>query len=116
MTTGIQNGKNGFATALVELYERAGYARVEPAIVQPAEIFLELSGEELRRRLFIFSDSTGRELCLRQDITIPVCRAHIEKGGNGSANYCYLGPIFRDRGSRSGEILLVWKWHCWKLL
>ena len=105
MTTGTQNGKNGRANALVELYERAGYARVEPAILQPAEIFLELSGEELRRRLFIFTDSTGRELCLRPDITIPVCRAHIAKGGNGSANYCYLGPIFRDRGSRSGEII-----------
>ncbi len=105
MTRGIQNGKNGRASALVELYEREGYVRVEPAIVQPAEIFLELSGEELRRRLFIFTDSTGRELCLRPDITIPVCRAHIEKSGNGSASYCYLGPIFRDRGSRSGEIL-----------
>jgi ATP phosphoribosyltransferase regulatory subunit len=98
------NGKNGRALALVELYERAGYSRVEPAILQPAEIFLELSGEELRRRLFIFTDSTGDELCLRPDITIPVCRAHIEKKG-GAANYCYLGPIFRDRGGGSGEYL-----------
>jgi ATP phosphoribosyltransferase regulatory subunit len=105
MTTGKENGKNGRASALVELYERAGYARVEPAILQPAEIFLELSGEELRRRLFIFTDSSGRELCLRPDITIPVCRAHMAKGGNGSANYCYLGPVFRDRGGGSGEYL-----------
>jgi ATP phosphoribosyltransferase regulatory subunit len=105
MTTGNQNGKNGRANALVELYERAGYARVEPAILQPAEIFLELSGEELRRRLFIFTDSTGRELCLRPDITIPACRAHIEKNSGNTANYCYLGPIFRDRGGGSGEYL-----------
>ncbi len=105
MTTGKENGKNGRASALVELYERAGYVRVEPAILQPAEIFLELSGEELRRRLFIFTDSSGRELCLRPDITIPVCRAHMAKGGNGAANYCYLGPVFRDRGGGSGEYL-----------
>jgi ATP phosphoribosyltransferase regulatory subunit len=105
MTTGNQNGKNGRANALVELYERAGYARVEPAILQPAEIFLELSGEELRRRLFIFTDSTGRELCLRPDITIPACRAQIEKNSGDTANYCYLGPIFRDRGGGSGEYL-----------
>lgn len=104
MKTGNQNGKNGFSAALVDLYERAGYARVEPAILQPAEIFLELSGEELRRRLFIFTDSTGDELCLRPDLTIPVCRAHIEKKGT-AANYCYLGPIFRDRGGGSGEYL-----------
>ncbi|HRF08791.1 MAG TPA: ATP phosphoribosyltransferase regulatory subunit [Xanthobacteraceae bacterium] len=105
MTTGTQNGKNGRASALVDLYERAGYARVEPDILQPAEIFLELSGEELRRRLFIFTDSAGRDLCLRPDITIPACRAHIEKKSGAAANYCYLGPIFRDRGGGSGEYL-----------
>ncbi|MBS4083118.1 MAG: ATP phosphoribosyltransferase regulatory subunit [Rhizobiales bacterium] len=104
MTTGTPNGKNGRAAALVELYERAGYARVEPAILQPAESFLELSGEELRRRLYIFTDSEGRELCLRPDLTIPVCRAHIENNGN-AANYCYLGPVFRDRGGGSGEYM-----------
>jgi ATP phosphoribosyltransferase regulatory subunit len=105
MTTGNQNGKNGRAAALVELYERAGYARAEPAILQPAEIFLELSGEELRRRLYIFTDSSGDELCLRPDLTIPICRTHIEKNAALPANYCYLGPVFRDRGGGSGEYL-----------
>jgi ATP phosphoribosyltransferase regulatory subunit len=105
MTTGSQNGKNGRAAALVELYERAGYARAEPAILQPAEIFLELSGEELRRRLYIFTDSSGAELCLRPDLTIPICRTHIEKSCTLPANYCYLGPVFRDRGGGSGEYL-----------
>ena len=33
------------AEALVASYERAGYARVSPAILQPAEPFLDLSGE-----------------------------------------------------------------------
>ena len=105
MTTGSQNGKNGRASALVELYERAGYARAEPAILQPAEIFLELSGEELRRRLYIFADTSGDELCLRPDLTIPICRNHIENSTALPANYCYLGPVFRDRGGGSGEYL-----------
>ena len=33
------------AEALVASYERAGYARVTPPILQPAEPFLDLSGE-----------------------------------------------------------------------
>jgi ATP phosphoribosyltransferase regulatory subunit len=105
MTTGNQNGKNGRAAALVELYERAGYARAEPAMLQPAEIFLELSGEELRRRLYIVTDSSGDELCLRPDLTIPICRSHIDANAALPANYCYLGPVFRDRGGGSGEYL-----------
>src|SRR2546426_4915058 len=37
------------AEALVAHYQRAGYARVAPALLQPAEPFLDLSGEEDRK-------------------------------------------------------------------
>ena len=36
------------AEALVAAYARAGYARVTPAVLQPAEAFLDLSGEDIR--------------------------------------------------------------------
>ncbi len=100
--------RNGRARAetLVDIYERAGYARAEPAVLQPADVFLELSGEELRRRLYLTSDSSGEELCLRPDLTIPVCRMHLANDeAKRAANYCYLGPVFRDRGGGSGEYL-----------
>lgn len=96
---------NGRARALVELYERAGYARVQPPILQPADVFLELSGEELRRRLFLTSDTDGQELCLRPDLTIPTCRLHIAGSAALPARYCYLGPVFRDRGGGAGEYM-----------
>ena len=41
----IARARDGRAETLVELYERAGYSRAEPAFLQPADIFLELSGE-----------------------------------------------------------------------
>jgi ATP phosphoribosyltransferase regulatory subunit len=97
--------RNGRADALVELYERAAYVRVQPAILQPADAFLELSGEELRRRLFLTTDADGRELCLRPDLTIPACRLHIESSAPVPASYCYFGRVFRDRGGGAGEYL-----------
>jgi len=103
--TRLSSARDSRAETLVEIYERAGYARVEPAILQPADIFLELSGEELRRRLFLTSDSSGRELCLRPDLTIPTCRAHIEASASVPASYCYLGAVFRDRGGGAGEYM-----------
>src|SRR5258708_7697299 len=99
----IARARDGRAETLVELYERAGYLRAEPAFLQPADIFLELSGEELRRRLFLTSDVSGRELCLRPDLTIPTCRAHIEKNAQSPASYCYYCSVFRDRGGGAGE-------------
>ena len=80
------------AEALVAHYERAGYARVAPAILQPAEPFLDLSGEDIRRRMFLTTDPDGRELCLRPDLTIPVSCDYLASPEAGEAlGFCYLG-------------------------
>ena len=65
------------AEALVASYERAGYARVAPAILQPAEPFLDLSGEDIRKRMYLTTAPGGGEFCLRPDLTIPVSRDYL---------------------------------------
>jgi len=96
------------AQNLVASYLRAGYAQVDPPIVQPAEPFLDLSGEDIRRRMFLTSDPLGRELCLRPDLTIPVSRAYLQSPGAGKpAGFCYLGTVFRHREGRPAEFLQV---------
>jgi ATP phosphoribosyltransferase regulatory subunit len=94
------------ANALIASYEGAGYARVEPAILQPAEPFLDLSGEDVRRRMLILTDAASNELCLRPDLTIPVARDYLASPAAGRPEkYCYLGPVFRDHGAGSAELL-----------
>ena len=57
-----------------------------------------MSGEEVRRRLFLTADAAGEELCLRPEYTIPVCRAYLSSDKAGKiAEYSYLGPVFRAR-------------------
>jgi ATP phosphoribosyltransferase regulatory subunit len=94
------------ADVLVAAYARAGYARVSPAILQPAEPFLDLSGEDMRRHMYLVTDAGGREFCLRPDLTIPVARDYLASAAAAQpAGFCYLGPVFRDRGEASGEFL-----------
>ncbi len=63
-----------------------------------------MSGEEVRRRLFLTSDAAGEELCLRPEYTIPVCRAYLSSDKAGKiAEYSYLGPVFRARAGQVGE-------------
>jgi ATP phosphoribosyltransferase regulatory subunit len=105
VTTQAQ-GLNGRAEALVASYERAGYARVSPAILQPAEPFLDLSGEDIRKRMYLTTAPGGGEFCLRPDLTIPVSRDYLASAQAGRpANFCYLGPIFRHRSGEPAEFL-----------
>ena len=83
--------------AIMAVFERAGFDQIAPNIIQPADIFLERSGEDIRARTFVFNDPEGHELCLRPDLTVPACRYHLSHAENVSAEakYCYLGPAFR---------------------
>src|SRR6185369_8169832 len=84
------------AEALVASYQRAGYARVSPAILQPAEPFLDLSGEDIRKRMYLTTAPGGGEFCLRPDLTIPVSRDYLASPQAARpASFCYLGPVFR---------------------
>jgi ATP phosphoribosyltransferase regulatory subunit len=85
------------AEAILGVLKARGYACVEPSVLQPAEIFLDRSGEEIRRRTFVLTDPSGRDLCLRPDLTIPVCRMHVERGGKYPARLCYNGLAFRHQ-------------------
>ncbi len=88
------------------LLAEAGYDFVEPAIIHDAGVFVDLAGEDLRRRLYLTSDVDGNELALRPDYTIPVCLRHLTRGApQRRADYAYLGPVFRQRGAVPGEFL-----------
>jgi len=94
------------AEALVASYERTGYRRVAPAILQPADPFVDLSGEDIRKRMYLTTDPSGRELCLRPDLTIPVSCDYLASAERGRpAGFCYLGPVYRYRGDGPGEFM-----------
>jgi len=106
MSGKANNGQDERAQALVKSYMRAGYARIEPPLLQPAEPFLDLSGEDIRRRMFLTDDPDGRELCLRPDLTIPVSREYLQSAAAGkAAGYCYLGAVFRHREGAPAEFM-----------
>lgn len=96
--TSVPAARNAAALKARDVFERAACVPIEPAILQPAELFLDRSGEDIRRRLYLFNDPGGAELCLRPDLTIPACRHYLDNNGTGSsARYTYCGLAFRYR-------------------
>ncbi|MDE2365210.1 MAG: ATP phosphoribosyltransferase regulatory subunit, partial [Hyphomicrobiales bacterium] len=84
----------------------SGYRRAEPAILQPATVYLDQLGEDMRGRLYLTTDAAGAELCLRPEFTLPVSQAYLASPAAGrTAGFSYLGPVFRFRPDAPGEFL-----------
>jgi ATP phosphoribosyltransferase regulatory subunit len=90
--------------AIEATLRRYAYAPVNPPILESPLPFLNRSGEDIRRHMYIFPDPGGVEVCLRPELTIPVCRAYLrqlqaaesaaEKAAHREARFCYFGPAF----------------------
>jgi len=77
-------------------FAAAGFTSVEPRHLFPADTLLDLYGEDVRTRTFLFPDpAERRELCLRPDFTVPVALAHGLGGWDRPGAYAYGGPVFR---------------------
>lgn len=85
------------ARALIAIFGEAGYEAVAPSILQPADVFLDRVGEAIRARTYVFTDLDGDMLCLRPDLTVPVCRLYLERHpeADAEARYSYNGSAFR---------------------
>jgi ATP phosphoribosyltransferase regulatory subunit len=91
--------------ALAGHLEAAGYRLCEPPILQPASVFFN-SGEDMRSKLYLTSDPSGAEYCLRPEYTIPVCRLYLAASTAGlPATFCYYGPVFRFRSDGPSEFI-----------
>ncbi|MGE0046690.1 MAG: ATP phosphoribosyltransferase regulatory subunit [Hyphomonadaceae bacterium] len=75
---------------------------IDPPVLQPAALYLELSGEELRRRAFLVADENGAELCLRPDMTVPALRAALAAGVKRGV-IAYEGLVFRRQSEASAR-------------
>ena len=85
-------------------FEAIGGDWIDPPMLLPASIPLELSGEGIRNRLITSSDGPGEELALRPDLTLAVVRHFIETGGKGPVSYRYFGRAFRQPASEGEPV------------
>ncbi len=90
---------------ILDVLSGTGAVRVEPECLQPAELLLDLYGEDIRARAFVTRDDRS-ELMLRPDFTVPIANLH-QSSEEGEARYVYCGPVWRrqDGSGRPREYL-----------
>ena len=97
------------SSALIDIFAKNGFEPINTTILQPIEPFLDRLGEGMRQRLYAFTDPSGREVCLRPDLTIPTALYYIEneiernKNPSPKMRYCYQGTAFRYQPDGQGK-------------
>ncbi|MFP7673899.1 ATP phosphoribosyltransferase regulatory subunit [Marivita sp. S0852] len=97
------------AEQLCDKFAATGADRFEADILFPAEVLLDLYGEDIRARAYVTSDPAQGEMMLRPDFTVPVVQYHMDRNET-PARYTYFGEVFRkqeDHPDRRSEFMQV---------
>ena len=103
------SGPNDACAAIRALLDAKAPVWIEPPLLQPAAIYLELSGDDIRRRAFLIEDHAQGELCLRPDLTVPAVRAALAMDKLPPL-VAYVGLVFRRQhagSTRETEFLQI---------
>ena len=90
-------------TRALDVLTQNGYQALATAVLQPAAPFIDRMGEEMRRRLYMFADPAGEQLCLRPDLTIPTALAYLAQAMSGRRQLAYEGMAFRYQSRGAGK-------------
>jgi ATP phosphoribosyltransferase regulatory subunit len=103
MSNGLRTRIKAVAARLQQAFEDAGAVMREPDSLQPAEVLLDLYGEDIRARAYVTHDPVLGEQMLRPDFTVPIVQMHMAEGAE-PARYTYNGPVWRKQlaGSARG--------------
>jgi len=84
------------ARAFQGTFAEQGAVIADADYLQPADILLDLYGEDIRARAFTTQDPLRGEQMLRPDFTVPIVQAHMAHGAE-PARYTYMGKVFRKQ-------------------
>ena len=93
------------AARIHALFLTAGADPVETAILQPADVLLDLYGEDIRARAYTTHDPLRGEMMLRPDFTVPVAEAHMASGADPAAYAYWDGANWTDGIGQAAPIV-----------
>ncbi len=89
-------GLDALTELALAVFEDCGAQIVDPGQILSAENLLDLYGEDIRSRAFVFEGGDAGVLCLRPDLTLSLCRLHLDTAAAvPQAKYAASGPVFR---------------------
>jgi histidyl-tRNA synthetase len=89
---------------LLALFTLYGYEPIDTPVLEPTELFLRKSGEEIAARMYSFTH-WNRNLCLRPEFTASVIRAYVNQLQDRPlpVRLHYAGPTFRYEKPQRGR-------------
>lgn len=95
--------------------KNAGFSRISTPILEFSELFQRTVGDAtdiIEKEMYVFQDKGGDEVCLKPEMTAPICRSYIQNGMETwpkPVKVFYIEPNFRYERPQKGRQRQFWQ-------
>jgi ATP phosphoribosyltransferase regulatory subunit len=94
-----------YSENIIKVFEKDGFVLSEPDVLLDSDYIIQRSGENFRKLLLTFEDDTGKNMCLRPDLTVASCIKYLKENSKATSKIFYSGQAYRRSGNPKEKII-----------
>ena len=94
-----------YSKKISKFFKKRGFAFFEPDVLLDSNYIIQRSGENFKKLMLTFEDDSGKNMCLRPDLTVASCVKYLEKNSKGPSKIYYSGQAYRRSNNSKDSIV-----------
>jgi ATP phosphoribosyltransferase regulatory subunit len=94
-----------YSESIIKVFKKDGFVLSEPDVLLDSDYIIQRSGENFRKLMLTFEDDTGKNMCLRPDLTIASCIKYLKDNSKANSKIFYSGQAYRRSNSPKDNVI-----------
>ncbi len=94
-----------YSENIIKIFKQDGFVLSEPDVLLDSEHIIQRSGENFRKSMLTFEDDTGKNMCLRPDLTIASCIKYLKDNSKKNSKIFYSGQAYRRSSNNKDKVI-----------
>jgi len=94
-----------YSENIIKVFKKDGFVLSEPDILLDSDYIIQRSGENFRKLMLTFEDDTGKNMCLRPDLTVASCIKYLKDNSKAKSKIFYSGQAYRRSNSPKDKVI-----------
>ena len=94
-----------YSKKILEVFKKERFVFSEPDVLLDSNYIIQRSGESFKKLMLTFEDDSGKNMCLRPDLTVASCVKYLEENSKGTSKIYYSGQAYRRSNDNKDSII-----------
>ncbi len=94
-----------YSENIIKVFKKDGFILSEPDVLLDSNYIIQRSGENFRKLMLTFEDDTGKNICLRPDLTVASCIKYLKDNPKANSKIFYSGQAYRRSNNLKDKVV-----------